>query len=238
MFWQGFSRNAVVWVVALMLFLAPTGVAFAAEEQPAEAAAVAGEIKTEEVQPRQRNWRVRFTGAFANDENGIIATSVTDSGTRVSIAGGVGAGVNFEYRNSPLMGFEFGAMAVAGGVNVGVDRWRRDYSANVEVGSYVPLTFALNFHPIKKAEIFDLYIGPLVATTIIGNVGIGSAVVEESRIDLGLGANLGFDINLGKRSRWSLNSGVKYISTVTNDSDDTRIAFDPMIWTFGFGFKF
>ncbi len=103
-FWQGFSRDAVVWIVALMLLLAPSGLAFAADEQPAGPAPVA-EDTAEQVQPRQRNWRVRFMGAFANDENGIIATSVTDSGTSVSIAGGVGAGVNFEYRNSPLDGF-------------------------------------------------------------------------------------------------------------------------------------
>jgi outer membrane protein W len=62
---------------------------------------------------------------------------------------------------------------------------------------YVPLTFALNYHPIKKSEVFDLYVGPLVASTIVSNVGIGSSVDLGSRVDLGLGANLGFDINLG-----------------------------------------
>ena len=135
------------------------------------------------------------------------------------------------------MGFEMGAMAVAGGVYVGVGKDYR-YYPGVEVGGYVPLTFALNYHPLKKSEVFDLYVGPLVASTIVSNVGIGSSVDLGSRVDLGLGANLGFDINLGKRSRWSLNSGLKYIWNATNNDSDSRIAFDPLIWTFGFGLKF
>jgi outer membrane protein W len=179
-----------------------------------------------------------LTGAFANDQDGIVATSVTSTGTRVSIAGGVGGGVNFEYRYSPRMGIEMGAMGIAGGINVGVDRRYSRYTSAVEVGSYVPITFALNFHPIKEAGIFDLYLGPLAASTIVSNVGIGSVVGVESRIDFGLGANLGFDINFGTRSRWSFNSGLKYISNLTNTGEQSTIAFDPLIWTFGFGFKF
>ena len=233
-----FFRDLSLWVVGLALIAAPNGPVFAAEEQPAESAAVAGEIKTEELQPRQRNWRVRLTGAFAADENGVVATSATGPGSHVSIAGGVGGGINFEYRMSPRMGIEIGAMGIAGGIEVGVDRRYDRYSSSVEVGSFVPLTFALNYHPIKEPGIFDFYLGPLAASTIIGSVGVGTVVEVESRVDLGLGANLGFDINFGKRSRWSFNSGLKYISNLTSDSDDTRIAFDPLIWTCGFGFKF
>jgi len=224
--------------VLVGLPLVPAMPAIADEEMPAESETAAEEQPDEPEKARERNWRVRFTGAFASDDNGIIATSVTHSGTSVSISGGVGAGVNFEYRFAPRMGFEMGAMAVAGGVQVGVGKRYPYYSSGVEVGGYVPLTFALNYHPIKGSEVFDLYVGPLVATTIISNVGVGSVVGVESRVDLGLGANLGFDINLGKRSRWSINSGLKYISNVTNSGSDSRIAFDPLIWTFGFGFRF
>jgi outer membrane protein W len=135
------------------------------------------------------------------------------------------------------MGFEMGAMALGGGVLVGYDKHHR-YYPGVEVGGYVPLTFALNFHPIKDSEIFDLYVGLLVASTIVGGVGISYDVNVGSRVDLGLGANIGFDINLGKTSRWSLNSGLKYIANVTESERDSRIAFDPLIWTFGFGIKF
>ena len=237
MFIRSNLRWAVVMVVMAGLPLVPAAPASADEEKPTEIA-TAEEEPAEPAKVKQRNWRVRFTGAFASDDSGIIATSVTHAGTSVSISGGVGAGVNFEYRFTPRMGFEMGAMAVAGGVHVGVGKRYPYYGSGVEVGGYVPLTFALNYHPIKRSEVFDLYVGPLVATTIISNVGVGSVVGVESRVDLGLGANLGFDINLGKRSRWSINSGLKYISNVTNSGSDSRIAFDPLIWTFGFGFRF
>jgi outer membrane protein W len=230
-------RWAVLMVVMAGLPLVPAAPALADEEKPAETAAAAEEEPAESTKAKQRNWRVRFTGAVAADDNGIIATSVTHSGAHVSVAGGVGVGVNFEYRFSPRMGFEMGAMAVGGGVHVGVGKKDR-YYPGVEVGGYVPLTFALNYHPLKNSEVFDLYVGPLVASTIVGGVGVGSGVNVGSRVDLGLGANLGFDINLGKRSRWSLNSGLKYIANITENESDSRIAFDPLIWTFGFGVKF
>jgi outer membrane protein W len=230
-------RWAVLMAVMAGLPLVPTAPALADEEKPAETAAAAEEEQDESAKVRQRNWRVRFMVAAASDDNGIIATSVTGSGHSVSISGGVGAGVNFEYRFSPRMGFEMGAMAVGGGVYVGAGK-RGRYYPGVEVGGYVPLTFALNYHPIETSEIFDLYFGPLVASTIVSGVGVSYDVHVGSRVDLGLGANLGFDINLGKSSRWSLNSGLKYIANITENESDSRIAFDPLIWTFGFGIKF
>jgi outer membrane protein W len=225
----------MVMVAGLPMVQAVT--AMADEEKPTESAAAAEEEQEESAKAKQRDWRVRFTGAVAADDNGIVATSVTGRGHSVSVSGGAGVGVNFEYRYSPRMGIEMGAMALGGGVLVGVNKHHR-YYAGVEVGGYVPLTFALNFHPIRDSEIFDFYVGPLVASTIVGGVWIGGDVNVGSRVDLGLGANIGFDINLGKTSRWSLNSGLKYIANVTENERDSRIAFDPLIWTFGFGVKF
>jgi outer membrane protein W len=237
MFLRSNLRWALLMVMVAGLPLASAVPAMAAEEKPAETAKAAEEEPAEPTKAKKRNWRVRFTVAAASDDNGIVATSITHPGHSVSISGGVGAGVNFEYRYSPRMGFEMGAMAVAGGVHVGVGKDHR-YHPGVEVGGYVPLTFALNYHPIKTSEIFDLHVGPLVASTIVSNSGVGGTVEVGSRVDLGLGANFGFDINLGKRSRWSLNSGLKYIANVTESERDSRIAFDPLIWTFGFGVKF
>jgi outer membrane protein W len=211
--------------------------AVAQDDVQAEATAQTEEEPGEAPPKRERNWRVRFTGAVAGDRDGIIASSVDGSGNWVSISGSVGAGVNFEYRFKPRMGFEVGAIAMAGGVDVGVGKHHR-YSPGVEVGGYVPLTFDFNYHPFDASEIFDLYIGPLAATTFVSGVGIDGGVHVGSRVDLGLGANLGFDINLGKQSRWSLNSGIKYIADVTRNDSDSRLASDPLIWTFGFGFKF
>jgi outer membrane protein W len=237
MFVQSNLRRAIVSLMIAGLTLVPATRAVAEDEDRVDRESAAEEEAGEQAKVRERNWRVRFTGAVAADDNGIIATSWTGHNHSVSVGGGAGVGVNFEYRYSPRMGFEMGAMALGGAVSVGVHKNHR-YYPGVEVGGYVPLTFALNYHPIEDSEIFDFYVGPLVSSTIVGGVWVGPDVNVGSRVDLGLGANLGFDINLGKRSRWSLNSGLKYIANVTGSESDSRIAFEPVIWTFGFGIKF
>jgi outer membrane protein W len=225
-------------VMVAGLPLAPAGSAMAAEAQPAEAATAAGEEPAEPAKARERNWRLRFFGALAGDIGGVVVTS-GDPFAGVSVNGGGGVGVNFEYRTSPRMGFEIGAMAVGGNVRVGVGREYRHYGAGVEVDGYVPITFALNYHPLKDSEIVDLYVGPLAASTFLSSVGVGPGVVVESRVDFGLGANLGVDINFGRRSRWSFNSGFKYIANLSNGNGrDTWWDFDPLIFSFGFGVKF
>ena len=231
-------RSVAVMVVGAALLLAPTGSAFAGEEKPTESETATEEQPTGSAKVRERNWRVRLFGAIAGNSGGVVVTSGSPH-AGVAINGGAGAGVNFEYRYSPRMGFEIGAMAVGGNVRVGVGREYRRYGAGVEVDGYLPVTFALNYHPLKNSEIVDLYVGPLVASTFVSSVGVGPGVVVESRVDFGLGANLGVDINFGRRSRWSFNSAFKYISNVTNSGDrDSRFDFDPLIFSFGFGFRF
>jgi outer membrane protein W len=237
-------RWALVTVAAAGLALVPAGPAIADEEQQVEAEvagedeAAAEEEASEPAKPRQRNWRMRIVGAIAGDESGVAVFSGHPH-AGVSVRGGGGVGVNFEYRTSPRMGFEIGAMAVGGNVRVGVDGGTRRYDSTVEVDGYVPITFALNYHPIKNSEIVDFYVGPLAASTFISSVGVGPGVIAESRVDFGLGANIGVDINFGRTSRWSFNSGFKYIANVTNSGDrDDQWDFDPLIFSFGFGFKF
>jgi len=182
----------------------------------------------------ERNWRVRLSGAFAGANDG----AVVGSDASVVVGGGAGAGLNFEYRYSEKMGFEMGAMAIGGTVTVGgpQDWWH--HKSVVEVGSFLPVTFGFNYHPFKRTEAFDLFFGPLVASVFHSRVGVGGVVGVDARMDLGLGLNLSADINLGK-SRWCLSPGIKYISIVTNgDSGGSRIDFDPLILTFGFGFRF
>ncbi len=225
-------------VVVAGLPLVPALPATAAEAQPAEAATASEQEPAEPAKARERNWRLRFFGALAGDNGGVVVRSGNPY-AGVSVSGGGGVGVNFEYRTSPRMGFEIGAMAVGGNVRVGVGGRYRHYGAGVEVDGYVPVTFALNYHPLNDSEIVDLYLGPLAATTFFSSTGVGPGVVVESRVDFGLGANLGVDINFGRRSRWSFNSGFKYIANVSNGGDrDTWWDVDPLIFSFGFGFKF
>jgi outer membrane protein W len=218
--------------------LASAGPAMAEDKQPAESVTAAEEDQDEPAKVRQRNWRMRIIGAIGGDNGGVLVTH-GDPYAGVAVSGGGGVGVNFEYRTSPRMGFEIGAMAVGGNVRVGVAREYRRYSAGVEVDGYVPITFALNYHPLKNSEIVDFYVGPLAASTFMSSVGVGPGVIVESRVDFGLGANVGVDINFSKRSRWSFNSGFKYIANVSNSGDsDAWFDFDPLLFSFGFGFKF
>jgi outer membrane protein W len=218
--------------------LASAGPAMAGEEKPTEIATATEEESAEPEKARERNWRMRLFVAIAGDSGGAAVTSGAPH-VGVSINGGGGVGVNFEYRYSPRMGFEIGAMAVGGNVRVGVGRDYRRYGAGVKVDGYLPLTFALNYHPLKNSEIVDLFVGPLVACTFLSSVGVGPGVIVEARVDFGLGANLGVDINFGRRSRWSFNTAFKYIANVSNSGDrDTWSDFNPLIFSFGFGFKF
>ena len=114
-------RWAVVMAVIAGLPLASAGPATAADAQPAEPATAAEEEQDESTKPRQRNWRMRIIGAVGGDNGGVLVTH-GDPYAGVSVSGGGGVGVNFEYRTSPRMGFEIGAMAVGGNVRVGVAR--------------------------------------------------------------------------------------------------------------------
>jgi outer membrane protein W len=225
-------------VAMAALPVATAAPANADEEKAAETEAATETEPAEPEKIRQRNWRMRVFGAVAGDNGGFLVTSGAPHYS-VAVSGGGGVGVNFEYRTSPRMGFEFGAMAVGGPVRVGVGKGHHPYAAGVGVDGYVPMTFALNFHPIKNSEIVDFYVGPLVASTFLSSVGVGPGVLVESRVEFGLGANLGVDINFGRRSRWSFGTALKYISNFDNSSGLVRRwDFDPLIFSFGFGFKF
>lgn len=238
MFFRCNLRWAVLIVVFAGLPLASAQPAMADDEKPVESTAEAEEESAEPAKPRERKWRMRIIGAIAGDDGGVSVTSGGHTWSGVSVSGGGGVGVNFEHRYSPRMGFEMGAMTI-GNVSVGAGGNFRRSGAGVDVGGYVPLTFALNYHPLKNSEIFDLFVGPLVSSIFISNVGVGPLVGVESRVDLGLGANLGVDINFGRTSRWSFFTGFKYISNVTNGDDrDSSLDFDPLIFNLGFGFKF
>lgn len=217
------------------LLTASAGSAFARDEP----VTTAQETQAESGQSRERKWRMRIIGALNGDSNGVLVTPGHYPSTGVSVNGGGGVGVNLEYRYSPRMGFEIGAMAVGGSVRVGVGKDSYHHSTGVEVNGYVPITFAFNYHPLKNPEIVDFFVGPLAAFTVLSAVGFGPGVYVGSYADLGLGANLGVDINFGRNSRWSCNTGFKYISNVTSDKDrDSRLEFDPLLFSFGFGFKF
>jgi outer membrane protein W len=238
MFFRCDLRGAVAVVAATGLLVTSTEFAMAKEPTPANSVTATNPAQDESAEGRQRNWRMRIIGAVGGDNGGVVVVPGHPY-AGVSVGGTGGVGVNFEYRTSPRMGFELGAMALGGNVRTGVASGYYHHYVGVSVDGYVPITFALNYHPLEKSEIVDLYVGPLAASTFFSSVGVGSGTNIESRIDFGLGANAGVDINFSKRSRWSFNAGLKYISNISRGRswgywDD----FDPLLFTFGIGFKF
>jgi len=216
---RGVLRSVGSVVVGVALILLPAG------------SAAAGD----------KNWRLRVVGAVVGGDSGVMVATGHHGSFGTIVEGGAGVGVNFEYRYSPRMGFEMGAMAVAANVGVRAGLAKATPYAGIDLGSFVPLTFALNYHPLKEGA-FDLYMGPLVASTFYSNLQVGGpwgyGVEVRSGVDFGLGASLGFDVNLGK-SRWSLNSGLKYLAISSNGSGSRDgVGFDPLILSFGFGFRF
>jgi len=212
-------RFVLALIIGAAILLAPTGSADAGD----------------------KNWRLRVVGAVVGGDSGFMVATGDHGSIGTIVEGGAGVGVNFEYRYSPKMGFEMGAMAVAANVGVRAGYAKTTSYAGIDLGSFVPLTFALNYHPLKEGT-FDLYMGPLLASTFYSNLQIGGpwgyGVEVRSGVDFGLGATLGFDVNLGK-SRWSLNSGLKYIAVSSNGSRSRDgVGFDPLILSFGFGFRF
>jgi len=210
-------RIAVTSIVGAALLLAPAGSAEAGE----------------------RKWRLRVVGAVVGGDGGFTLATGDYGPFGTIVEGGAGVGVNFEYRYSKKMGFEMGAMAVGASLGVRSGSAKTGLYGGVDIGGFVPLTFALNYHPLKEGA-FDLYVGPLLTSTFYSNLGVGGpwrhGVELRSGVEFGLGGTLGFDVNLG-RSRWSLNSGLKYIALSSNGSGG-GVNFDPLIFSFGFGFRF
>jgi outer membrane protein W len=231
-------RRAFLAVAAAGLVVASAGPAMAKEPLRADSVSAIEETQDESAKVRNRNWRMRVFGAIGGDNGGVLVAPGYPY-TGVSVSGTGGVGVNFEYRTSPRMGFELGAMALGGNVRTGVATGYYPDTVGVSVDGYLPITFALNFHPLRDSEIIDLYVGPLAASTIFSSVGVGPGVLVDSWIDFGFGANFGVDINFSRRSRWSFNVGFKYISDVFGSGNQgTWLDYDPLLFTFGFGFKF
>ena len=223
-------RCALLSVIVVSLQLFPVEPAFAVDEEQTEPAPAVGEQQADTGTTRERKWRMRLIGAIGSNNNGALVTAGHYPHAGVSVDGSGGVGINFEYRYSPRMGFEIGAMAIGGSVSVSADKDYYHHGAGVEVNGYVPITFAFNYHPLKDPEIVDFFIGPMAACTVLSAVGVGPGVYVGSYVDLGLGANLGVDINFRKNSRWSFNTGFKYIANVTSDEDrDSRFEFDPLL---------
>ena len=102
----------------------------------------------------------------------------------------------------------------------------------------------LNYHFTPKQRV-DFYAGLFLAMinygdldTEIGIGGVSTTIAADA--DFGWGATAGLNILLGKGD-WFLQSNIRYIGTeMTGTSEDGEFGgdFDPIVFSFGFGYRF
>lgn len=188
-------------------------------------------------------WKFRVAVASMNPGGGTFVVPETDELFSYQSSGGVGVAVDFEYRISRRLGIDFGAVSASPRFSVTVDAEPLSVTASGDI-RITPIYAALNIHLTPDGR-FDLYIGPLLAyVTYDSFVLVAEPELRESfsaEEDIGIGAVLGLDIGLGG-GRWSLTTAIRYLDTTIEassaDGGVGRSDIDPMIFSFGVGYRF
>lgn len=197
-------------------------------------------------------WSLRVNGFYVEPSD--TPTIVTGPGIAVSSDNdtGTGGGINAEYRFTPRLGLELGAVVgahgdfvvIAGGPGV---RWKVSDTLTMSTACA-----GLNVHLAPAAQV-DVYAGPLLALVSYNNMNIAYdptglqpddfPITAHLTIDddVALGLNFGLDVPLGE-SDWIFNTNVRYLVT----SMDASVAggrvetvdYDPLLVGVGFGYRF
>jgi outer membrane protein W len=125
-----------------------------------------------------------------------------------------------------------------------------------------PLTVGANFHLVEDGPI-DVYIGPMLALVRYSGLGFGTAAdldwpwwpLDESSLststkvsskdtsEVTWGARLGAGVGFGKKKRWSVQLSLSYLDAALEldritEPGTTTVALDPLMFSFGFGWRF
>lgn len=137
----------------------------------------------------------------------------------------------FEWRANKLIGIE-------GSYLIGSNEFElEEFDTELGKVDQQALTAALNFH-IIPTKVFDLWIAPVASWYWYGDFDFDDAIDSED-VDLdkdwGYGAQVGFDIGLGKTV--AITGGVRYIKVDIGGDDFQSVAFDPVIARLGLAFR-
>lgn len=198
--------------------------------------------------PFDKGWQLRFGGVGV--DSGLDFVIVDTAGHRhrwTSATGGVA--VSGEYRFTPRLGVELGAIA-AGEV---------DYDFNdslaTETLGFSSISTGLNVHLTPSTKV-DVYAGPILAYVSYGDLSYrvpsddprvpsswwvpGTSAHLSVGATFAFGASLGLDVRFG--SRWSFGTALKYLSAHLDGTDGgngrTAIDFNPLIVGLGGGYRF
>jgi hypothetical protein len=241
----------ILILIVLTLLLSMASSAFAHEEpQPAVTDAVVDP-------PKVRDWILRF-GIVVADTNGSTSVLVDPGSVEARLSGGGGGFANIEYAFLPWFGLEFGTTTIGSDVNVSTGVGQKHIGTSVDVLGMSALTLGANFRFVRTPTV-NLYAGPMVSFNRYSqwstSTGIGDGcwptkhdcddwVRLDSRNDSEVtwGAKVGIDIVLTKRGNWALSGALSYIDASYNfDQADGggrgSIAYDPLMFSFGGGFR-
>jgi outer membrane protein W len=207
---------------------------------------------------RARNWQLRF-GLVATDNSGDTSVSVEPGLVSASIDGGGGGSISLERRVSPLIGVEFGFTSTVSNFDVSAGARAKSAFTATDMLVMTPLTLGANFHFVNDGPI-DVYAGPLVAYNRYSELSIRTGVDfpwwpwggEDWNVatvrwtdssELTWGARAGLGLFFGKKRKWSAQFALTYLDAtyeLQGESEPGRasIALDPLMFGFGFGFRF
>ena len=166
-------------------------------------------------------WILRLDIAGLNQTGGSAVAGPGESSFNLGTGGGAGFSAALEYRFGPRLGLEIGAMLTGLGSDLAFSS--RPPAASMNLGSFVPLSGALNVHLTPQSAV-DVYAGPMVVYSIMSGISMQSSSARceglfrtacrslrvGSSTDLGLGLQAGIDIPFGQR-RWGFHSSIRYM---------------------------
>ena len=206
--------------------------------------------------PKTRNWLLRF-GFIVADTNGQTSVGVNPGSVSVSVNGGGGGWVGLERRVSPLVGVDFAMIGIGTDMNISTGVSPHHAWSNLNVMAMSSLTLGVNFHFVNEGPI-DVYAGPLLSFNRYSEVTVGTDtgdclwwcegkhaenVWTRSDSEFTWGARAGLDIPLGKKKKWTLGCSLTYIDATyefepNSEGERGSLSLDPLMFSFGAGFKF
>ena len=203
------------------------------------------------------DWILRFGFDFA-ETSWSTSVDLDPGSVDARLSGGGGGFANIEYKVLPYLGLEFGSTTIGADLNVSANVGTKHYSTDVDVLGMSALTLAANFHFVRTPTV-NVYAGPMLAFNRYSKWTVHSDwddgcwptkhdcgwVSWESRNDSEVtwGAKIGIDIVLTKRGNWALSGSLSYLDATYNFDEldgggSGSIDFDPLMFSFGGGFRF
>jgi hypothetical protein len=206
--------------------------------------------------PKIRDWTLRF-GLVVAETDGHTSVVTEPGRVDITLSSGGGGFALLERKVSPLVGLEFGSTALGIESNVAAHAGGKHFGTDVDLVTMGALTFGANFHLVRTPSLI-LYAGPLLAYNRYSKwsvhtgcddhcwpakYGYDSWVSVESRSDSELtwGAKIGLDLILTKRGNWALSGSLSYIDAtydLDRGSSSGSVSLDPIMFSFGGGFRF